>query len=210
MRRKVFPSIVIAVHSPEVFHFNHRVPIINQFPLRDPKSIVFNNVSGNFEETAALAFPVDGNFLQLCLLFYHRTLFPSVGQAKRGLAPEQYYLVWRGGLTETIVTVAMISGPPLGSALYTAGGYSCPFVSFGSVIIFMSIASYYLISEDKSDSAESKIDPGNLTLKEYKGLLKLPAGAMVLVSVTCNVTADAFILIALSEHLVQGNCVTNL
>ncbi|GFY64103.1 MFS-type transporter SLC18B1 [Trichonephila inaurata madagascariensis] len=35
------------------------------------------------------------------------------------------------GLTETIVTVAMISGPPLGSALYTAGGYSCPFVSFG-------------------------------------------------------------------------------
>ncbi|CAL1265538.1 unnamed protein product [Larinioides sclopetarius] len=107
------------------------------------------------------------------------------------------------GLTETIVTVAMISGPPLGSALYTAGGYICPFVSFGSVIIFMSVASYYLINEDKSDSAEDKIDPGNLTLKEYKGLLRLPAGAMVLVSVTCNVTADAFILIALSEHLVQ-------
>lgn len=107
------------------------------------------------------------------------------------------------GLTETIVTVAMISGPPLGSALYTAGGYSCPFVSFGSVIIFMSIVSYYLINEDKSDTAESKIDPGNLTLKDYKRILKLPAGAMVLVSVTCNVTADAFILIALSEHLVQ-------
>ncbi|GFW11961.1 MFS-type transporter SLC18B1 [Trichonephila clavipes] len=107
------------------------------------------------------------------------------------------------GLTETIVTVAMISGPPLGSALYTAGGYSCPFVSFGLVIIIMSIASYYLISEDKNDSNEKKNDLGSLTLKEYKGLLKLPAGAMVLVSVTCNVTADAFILIALSEHLVQ-------
>ncbi|GFY38455.1 MFS-type transporter SLC18B1 [Trichonephila inaurata madagascariensis] len=53
------------------------------------------------------------------------------------------------------------------------------------------------------DSNEKKNDLGSLTLKEYKGLLKLPAGAMVLVSVTCNVTADAFILIALSEHLVQ-------
>ncbi|GIY60895.1 MFS-type transporter SLC18B1 [Caerostris darwini] len=107
------------------------------------------------------------------------------------------------GLTETIVTVAMISGPPLGSALYTAGGYICPFVSFGSVIIIMSIASYYLISENKGDPNDKQTDPGSLSLKEYHGILKLPAGAMVLVSVTCNVTADAFILIALSEHLVQ-------
>ncbi|XP_035226330.1 MFS-type transporter SLC18B1-like [Stegodyphus dumicola] len=107
------------------------------------------------------------------------------------------------GLTETIVTVAMISGPPLGSFLYTVGGYSAPFVSFGSVIIVMSIASYFLISEEKSGSFDMRSELGSLKLKEYLRILKMPAGAMVLVCVTLNVTADAFILIALSEHLSQ-------
>lgn len=112
-----------------------------------------------------------------------------------------YYI----GLTETIVTVAMISGPPLGSFLYTVGGYSCPFVSFGAVIIFMSIASYFLIDEEKTDPSEKMQQTESLTLREYRHILKLPAGSMVLVSVTCNVMADAFILIALSEHLTQFN-----
>lgn len=110
-----------------------------------------------------------------------------------------YYI----GLTETIVTVAMISGPPLGSFLYTLGGYITPFVSFGVVILVMSVASYFLIDEEKSDLCEKHRQHESLTLKEYKEVLKLPAGTMVLVSVTCNVMADAFILIALSEHLTQ-------
>ncbi|XP_054717117.1 MFS-type transporter SLC18B1-like [Uloborus diversus] len=109
------------------------------------------------------------------------------------------------GLTETIVTVAMISGPPLGSFLYTVGGYSCPFVSFGSVILIMSVASYFLITEDKADPSTKKNDLESLSIREYLRILKLPAGSMILVSVTFNVTADAFILIALSEHLSQFN-----
>ncbi|KAG8184733.1 hypothetical protein JTE90_019335 [Oedothorax gibbosus] len=108
------------------------------------------------------------------------------------------------GLTETIVTIAMISGPPLGSFLYTIGGYSCPFVSFGGVIMAMSIVSYFLITEEKSD-AEKLVNSNSLTLREVLRILKLPAGAMVLVSVTANVTADSFILISLSEHLAQFN-----
>lgn len=38
------------------------------------------------------------------------------------------------GFTETIVTVGMIMGPPMGSFLYTAGGYALPFFVFGGII----------------------------------------------------------------------------
>ncbi|XP_022246736.1 MFS-type transporter SLC18B1-like isoform X2 [Limulus polyphemus] len=105
------------------------------------------------------------------------------------------------GLTETIITVGMIAGPPAGSFLYLLGGYHTPFVVFGTLIMLTASASVWTVNTSSDNQSREK--PSALTVQEYLHILKLPATILSILCVTLNVVADAFILITLSDHLQQ-------
>lgn len=102
------------------------------------------------------------------------------------------------GLTESIVTLGMIMGPPIGSYLYSLGGFSLPLVFFGSVL-----SGTAFISTVTIPSVKVKLDKHQevISHEDYIRVLKLPE---TMVSVACtalNVATDVFILINLGEHI---------
>ncbi|KAI1295394.1 MFS-type transporter SLC18B1 [Halotydeus destructor] len=117
------------------------------------------------------------------------------------------------GLTETVVTIGMIMGPPLGSLLYTVGGYSLPFIIFGVCMLLTSLMAVLSIRteseyRDIETDKRSRTFDDPISFKEYLDVLRLPAAILTILCVMCNVIADIFVLITLSSHLKQFNLTT--
>jgi len=102
------------------------------------------------------------------------------------------------GLTESIVTLGMIMGPPIGSYLYSLGGFSLPLVFFGAVLCGTAFVATVTIPAVEAKTAKQQEVISN---QDYLKVLKLPE---TMVSVACtalNVATDVFILINLGEHI---------
>ncbi|RWS17751.1 MFS-type transporter-like protein [Dinothrombium tinctorium] len=106
------------------------------------------------------------------------------------------------GLTETVVTIGMITGPPFGSFLYAAGGFRLPLVTFGAIILLVSGIAMVTFQIEEIDSETCFT---SITTKEYKTLLKLNSTLLAMVCVTLNVVTDNFLLITLNNHIKSYN-----
>ena len=105
------------------------------------------------------------------------------------------------GLTESIVTLGMIMGPPIGSYLYDKGGFPLPVFTFGTALLCTSILATFVIPSSPKNSIDEERNKSQLIeSREYIQILSLgPAMA----SVACtflNVATDVFILINLEPH----------
>jgi hypothetical protein len=106
------------------------------------------------------------------------------------------------GLTESIVTLGMIMGPPIGSYLYSLGGFSLPLVFFGAILCGTAFVSTISIPAVKAKTLKQQ---EVVSHEDYIRVLKLPE---TMVSVACtalNVATDVFILINLGEHIKPFN-----
>lgn len=105
------------------------------------------------------------------------------------------------GLTESIVTLGMIMGPPIGSYLFVKGGFPLPLFTFGGALVAASLIAYFVVPPPPVRAQDDKRRHSQLiNPKEYIQLLKLP---QVMASVACtflNVATDVFILINLDPH----------
>ena len=101
----------------------------------------------------------------------------------------------------------MVMGPPMGSILYTLGGYPTPFVTFGVAMLLVSISANFLIRdiEPRYENIDLNRPKQKFTIsaREYLDVLKLPAAILTIACVTLNVIADIFVLITMSSHLQQ-------
>lgn len=102
------------------------------------------------------------------------------------------------GLTESIVTLGMMMGPPMGSSLYTAGGFPLPLVTFGIALLVICIISTFTIPS-LATAKSSNEQP--ITIAEYTAVLKLPETILAVACTALNVATDVFVLINLEDHL---------
>lgn len=105
------------------------------------------------------------------------------------------------GLTESIVTLGMIMGPPIGSYLYEIGGFSLPVFTFGTALLCTSILATFIIPAKPNHNIDEEHNKSQLIeTHEYIQVLSL---SQVMASVACtflNVATDVFILINLEPH----------
>lgn len=105
------------------------------------------------------------------------------------------------GLTESIVTLGMIMGPPIGSYLYEIGSFSLPLFTFGTALLCTSILATFVIPASAKHTVDEERNKSQLIeTREYIQVLSL---SQTLASVACtflNVATDVFILINLEPH----------
>ncbi|RWS20183.1 MFS-type transporter-like protein, partial [Leptotrombidium deliense] len=102
------------------------------------------------------------------------------------------------GLTESVVTIGMITGPPIGSFLYAIGGFRLPLVLFGANIIFLTFIAMFTVRINESCQIAAN---NSVALREYIRLVRMPATILAILCVTLNVVTDSFLLITLTSHL---------
>ena len=57
------------------------------------------------------------------------------------------------GINETIIGLGFTLGPPIGSALYAAGGFGLPFVVFGSSLLALLLLMIFTVTNDKTTTS---------------------------------------------------------
>ena len=118
---------------------------------------------------------------------------------------------FRQGLTESIVTMGMMMGPPIGSFLYEVGGFPAPFISFGVTLVTTSLVATFSIPNgntneyQKLSSSDRTSSNDVITIRDYLKVLRLPSAILAVLCTLLNVTSDIFLLITLSTHLQQFN-----
>lgn len=89
-------------------------------------------------------------------------------------------------------------GPPIGSYLYSLGGFSLPLVFFGAVLSGTAFVSTVTIPAIKAKTGKQQEVISN---DDYMRVLKLPETQVSIACTALNVATDVFILINLGEHI---------
>lgn len=93
-------------------------------------------------------------------------------------------------------------GPPIGSYLFSAGGFPLPLLSFGAALVLTAFVSSITIpSLTDSASVKKSSNESPISNKEYFNVLKLPETMLAVACTALNVTTDVFVLINLEDHL---------
>lgn len=93
-------------------------------------------------------------------------------------------------------------GPPIGSYLFSAGGFPLPLFTFGVALIATAIVATITIpSLTHTLSFKSSSDEKPISNEEYLNVLKLPETILAVACTALNVTTDVFVLINLEDHL---------
>lgn len=100
------------------------------------------------------------------------------------------------------MTLGMMMGPPIGSYLFSVGGFPLPLVSFGAALVVTSFASSITIpSLAEPANVKTPSDESPISNAEYLNVLKLPETMLAVACTALNVTTDVFVLINLEDHL---------
>lgn len=106
------------------------------------------------------------------------------------------------GLTESIVTLGMMMGPPIGSYLFSVAGFPLPLLTFGLALIITAITSSFTIpSLTQSLALKNSPDEKPISNREYLDVLKLPETMLAVACTALNVATDVFVLINLEDHV---------
>ena len=92
-------------------------------------------------------------------------------------------------------------GPPIGSYLYSFGGFAMPLVTFGTSLAVTAAASTFTIPSFSKGVALQSSKSVNIGVKEYMSVLRLRETMLAAACTALNVATDVFVLINLEDHL---------
>ncbi|XP_002737900.1 MFS-type transporter SLC18B1-like [Saccoglossus kowalevskii] len=98
------------------------------------------------------------------------------------------------GTIEIFCGLGLMIGPPVGGALYQAGGYTLPFVVWGLFSMGIVVVNYFIVPSEGDESHRS----GSLIQ-----LLKIPSIIMTSICVLCGFMGIGFLDPTLADHLSQ-------
>ncbi|XP_077990766.1 MFS-type transporter SLC18B1-like [Glandiceps talaboti] len=98
------------------------------------------------------------------------------------------------GTIEIFCGLGLMIGPPVGGALYQAGGYTLPFIVWGVFTILIVIVNFFLVPNDRGPSQR----PGSIIQ-----LLKIPPVIMTSICVLVGFMGISFLDPTLADHLSQ-------
>ena len=91
-------------------------------------------------------------------------------------------------------------GPPMGSYLFSVGGFPLPLLVFGAALAATALVASFTIPSFAGQSAKTASQAA-ISNAEYLAVLKLPETLLAVACTALNVTTDVFVLINLEEHL---------
>ncbi|XP_070533935.1 MFS-type transporter SLC18B1-like [Ptychodera flava] len=100
------------------------------------------------------------------------------------------------GAAEIFCGLGLMIGPPVGGALYQVGGYSLPFIVWGSFCVAIVAVNYFIVPDEKEECKKTA------SLIE---LLKIPSVIVTSICVLAGFMGIGFLDPTLADHLSQFN-----